>query len=151
MRCLKRNKSCFYYALYVGKRENILSYDTPTELPFELNSVSIGENGYMTGEYQPIYGKPELCKANISAAKGEIQTRQFGEQENYDKVIVLDDIDTPINEYSILWVDKKPLLAQDGTLVLNDNEIVTPHDYIVKKIAKSLNSVSIAISKVNVQ
>ena len=32
----------------------------------------------------------------------------------------------------------------------DDSEAVTPHDYIVKKVARSLNSVSIAISKVKV-
>ena len=80
---------------------------------------------------------------NISAAKGETQTRQFGENEIYDKVIVMDENAPPINEYSILWVDSTPTIKEDGTTE-------TPHDYIVKKVAKSLNVVSVAISKVNV-
>ena len=73
-----------------------------------------------------------------------MQNRQFGESESYDKVIVLDNLKSPINEYSILWVDTLPHLNDDGTTD-------TPHDYIVKKVARSLNSVSIAISKVNVR
>ena len=80
----------------------------------------------------------------MSAAQGEMQTRQFGESEGYDKVIVLDDKDIPIDEYSVLWVDTLPHLNADGSTE-------TPHDYVVKKVARSLNSVSIAISKVSVR
>jgi hypothetical protein len=80
---------------------------------------------------------------NISSAQGEMQTRQFGESETYDKVIVLGNPNTPIDEYSILWVDTEPMLSDDSTKKV-------AHDYVVKKVARSLNSVSIAISKVNV-
>ena len=89
---------------------------------------------------------------NVSAAQGEIQSRQFGDSETYDKVIVLDNPSTPIDEYSILWVDTVPELTEDGNLALNEKgEVKTPHDYIVKKVARSLNGVSIAISKVAVR
>ena len=75
-----------------------------------------------------------------------------GESETYDKVIVLDNPRIAIDEYSILWVDSPPELMKDGSLVRDDNgEVVTPHDYIVKKVARSLNNVSIAISKVFVK
>ena len=89
--------------------------------------------------------------ANISAAKGETATRQFGESEEYDKIIVLDQSAPPIDEYSILWVDTMPELNDDGTLKENDQgEVITPHDYTIKKVAKSLNVISVAISKVSV-
>lgn len=134
MKTLLRNKSKFYYALY---KEKISVTD---------------EYGNETGEYKVVWENPVECFANISAAKGETSTRQFGESEAYDKVIVTDDVATLIDEYTVLWVDSAPELAEDGTLALNDNgEEITPHDYIVKKVAKSINSVSIAISKVNVQ
>lgn len=133
MRCMARNKAKFYYALYEG-REPILN-----------------EQGRKTGQYKVIHGNPIEEYANISAAKGETQTRQFGENESYDKVIVMDFITLPIDEYSILWVDTLPILNGDGSLKVNDDgEVITPHDYVVKKVAKSLNSVSIAISKVTV-
>ena len=109
----------FYYAHYVGKKEMTDDY------------------GNNSGEFELVYGEPVKVFGNISAAQGEVQTRQFGESETYDKVIILDNPKTPIDEYSILWVDKTP-----------DNE--SPHDYVVKKVARSLNSVSIAISKVTV-
>lgn len=133
MRCMNRNKVKFYYALYEG-REPILN-----------------EQGRKTGQYKVIHGNPIEGHANISAAKGETQTRQFGENESYDKVIVMDFITPPIDEYSVLWVDTLPILNEDGSLKVNDaGEVITPHDYVVKKVAKSLNSVSIAISKVTV-
>jgi hypothetical protein len=134
MRCLSRNKSAFYYALH-GEQTEIKD-----------------EYGNATGQYNVSHTNPHKTCGNISAARGEIQSRQFGESESYDKVIVLDDVNTPIDEYSILWVDTLPLLKDDGSLALNDKgEVTTPHDYIVKKVARSLNSVSIAISKVTVK
>jgi hypothetical protein len=130
---MNRNKVKIHFAQYMG-REPILN-----------------EAGRKTGQYRVLHGNPIETSANVSAAKGETQTRQFGESESYDKVIVMDIISPAIDEYSILWIDTEPKLNEDGSLVVNENgEIVTPHDYVVKKVAKSLNSVSIAISKVNV-
>ena len=125
MRCMTRNKSKFYYASYINE------------------TAILDEYGNDTGEYAISYSNPIKSLGNISAAQGEIESRQFGVSESYDKVIVLDDINTPIDEYSILWVDKLPRLNEDGSTD-------TPHDYMVKKIAKSLNGVSIAIQKVKV-
>jgi len=133
MRCMARNKVTFFYALYEER--------TPVE----------DEYGNLTGEYEVKHGNPTEGYANISAAKGETQTRQFGESETYDKVIVMDNEAPPIDEYSVLWVDTVPQLNEDGSLAVDEEgNVLTPHDYIVKKVAKSLNNVSIAISKVNV-
>ena len=126
MRCLTRNKTPFYYAPYIDETEIIDEY------------------GDRTGEYELTYGNPVGVLGNVSAAQGNMQSRQFGESEMYDKVIVLDDRNTLIDEYSILWVDTLPHLNDDGSTD-------TPHDYIVRKVARSLNSVAIAISKVAVE
>ena len=125
MRCMARNKTTFYYALYTGQTEIIDEY------------------GNATGQYSVHYGNPTKVLGNVSAARGEMQTRQFGDSESYDKVIVIDDVNTPIDEYSILWVDTPPAMVGGST--------EAPHDYVVKKVARSLNSVSIAISKVSVR
>lgn len=126
MRGLVRNKIGFYYALYEQKNEIIDEY------------------GNTTGEYEITYRKPVKCKANISAEQGEIQSRQFGDSVIYDRVIVLCDTNIPIDEFSILWIDTLPIINDDGTTD-------TPHDYIVKKVANSLNVKTLAISKVNVK
>lgn len=126
MRCLSINKKVFYYALFNGKNE------------------IRDENGFLTGGYKLEYGKPIKATANISAAQGETNIRQFGENVPYDKVIVMDVPDISIDEYAILWIDTLPVLNKDKTTD-------TPHDYVVKKVARSLNSVSLAVAKVNVQ
>jgi hypothetical protein len=133
MRCLLRNKSRFFYSVYIGK------------VPVK------DEYGNVTGEYEIQLSNPTEGYANISAAKGETQTRQFGENESYDKVIVLDDVNTAIDEYSVLWIDSEPQLNEDGSLALNSkDEVITPYDYVVTRKAVSLNSVSIAVRKVEV-
>ena len=124
MRTLRRNQQKFYYALYGGKVLLVDSY------------------GYKTGETVNSYGDPVLCRANISPASGETVAQQFGGDESYDKVIVTE-LDLPIDEYSLLWVDTMPTLKQDGSTD-------TPHDYVVRKVAKSLNSVSYGITRVKV-
>lgn len=127
MKCLNRNKSSFYYALYDNK--------------FEI----LDEYGNNTGQYEVKYMNPVEIKANISAAMGNKESRQFGDSVIYDKVIVLDNVNIIIDEYSILWIDTIPVINEE------DGTTTTPHDYVVTAIAKSLNSVSIAVSKVKVQ
>ena len=116
MRTLERNKQTIYYALYEGKKPLTDEYGNPT------------------GEYEVLYSEPVLLKINVSAARGEYSTRQFGEMENYDRILVTNDINLPISETSILWID-----SLDTT---------KPHDYIVKKVAKSLNTISYTVTKV---
>ena len=134
MRCLVKNKRTFWYAPY-GSHQNM-----------------VDEYGNEISESEVTYGNPVECEGNISAARGETLSRQFGETEGYDKQIVMENPDTPITEYDVLWVDSVPSLNEDGSLATDDNgNVITPWDYTVKKIARSLNSVTIAITKVNVQ
>lgn len=118
MRCLERNKRSFYYALY-EKTEKSGSYD----------------------ERRVVYREPVLMKGNISTAFGTAQVEQFGNSAEYDRVIVIDDINCPIDENSVLFIDKQPERDSGGNLL---------YDYIVKKVAKSLNSISVAVKKVSV-
>lgn len=134
MRCLRRNQSRFYYALFIEKK--------PVK----------DECGNDTSEYEVVYGNPVECRANISASRGETATRQFGDDEVYDKVIVMDNPKAPIDEYSVLWIDRTPQLTETGELEKNESgEIVTPWDYEVRKVARSLNSVQYAIRKVDIR
>lgn len=99
------------------------------------------EYGNFTGEYAPIYTEPIRMSANVSPATGQSTTEQFGNLENYDKVIVTDWMECPIDENSVLFIDKEPEHNTSGDLM---------YDYIVKRVAKSLNSISIAVRKVDV-
>lgn len=134
-RMLFRNKQPFWYALYAETVEDYDEYDN--------------QSGTHT-----VYGNPVKTYGNISAAKGEAMARQFGDADNYDRVIVTGDRDTPINEYAVLWIDSVPLLDDNGALKVDANgKIVTPWDYIVRRVGRGLpnfGSTVIAISKVNV-
>lgn len=99
------------------------------------------EYGNETGERQLHYAEPVEMYANISPASGQKQVERFGTLENYDKVIVTRDLSCPINEHTVLFVDKTP--------ERNDKQQLL-YDYVVMGIAKSLNSISIAIRKVQV-
>lgn len=138
MKCLERNKRTFYYCLFAGK--------TPI----------VDEYGNETGESVITYGSPVEMKANVSQATGQSNTELFGNLENYDKVIVTEDVNCPIDENSVLFVDKEPEYTNVAThtvtaITTNEVTVAVPvYDYTVRRVAKSLNSVSIAIRKVDV-
>ena len=142
---LKRNRRPFYYCLYESK------------VPI------IDEYGNETGEKIPVYGEAVQMTANISPATGQSNTEQFGNLESYDKVIVTSDMNCPIDENSVLFIDKEPEYGsavtvdyREATTLYGEDEatpvtVETPkYDYVVRRVAKSLNSISIAVSKVNV-
>lgn len=122
MTTLKRNETPFYYCLYLGKTEIVDS---------ENNA---------TGEFSIAYADAKLMKANISQATGNTSAEQYGNAVDYDKSIVTADMNCPIDENTVLFIDKEPEYDDDG---------IPLFDYIVKKVAKSLNSISIAVKKVS--
>ena len=121
MRALERNKQTIYFANYTGR------------------SVITDENGLETGESELSYSTPTSAKVNVSASRGEASLDLFGTDLNYTNTIVTDK-DLGIDEHSILWVGKE---AYQGS-------VITPHNYIVASVTKSLNSVVYAIRKVDV-
>ena len=123
MKTMERNKTPFWYLLY-DKKVPVMDDD-----------------GNETGDYRVIYKEAVQRKENISAATGSAQVEQFGNFISYDKVIVTDDLSCPIDENSVLFIDKEPEYDPEGNPL---------YDYIVKRVAKSLNSISYAVSKVNV-
>lgn len=120
---MERNKVPFGYCLYI-RTEPVLD-----------------EHGNRTGEKRVIYEDVVETKANISSATGEAQEEVFGSLAEYDKVIVIDDPKFPMDENTVLFVDKAPEFTEDGQPLF---------DYTVKKVARSINSVSYAIKKVTV-
>ena len=122
MRCLNRNKSAFYYATYEGLKPIIKADEYGNE--------------FDTGEYEPEYSAPVLCRGNVSPVTGFTGTEIFGVSDGYDRVIVLENPKIAIDEFSVLWIDADPAEV--------------PYNFVVKKVARSLNSVAIAVSKVTV-
>lgn len=109
-------------------------------LLFDRSESILDEFGNETGESRIFYESPVELFANISPAGGTSQVEQFGNLTGYDKVIVTDDMNCPIDENTVLFVDKD-VEFKDGDPL---------YDYIVKRVAKSLNSISYAIARVDV-
>lgn len=124
IRCLNRNKSKFYYATFVSQTPGYDEYENETGSPVIT------------------YSSPVEMKANISEIRGTADVELFGINLNYDKFIVTDEMDCPISESSVLWIDKTP-----GTPY---NPTSPKHDFVVKCVAKSLNHIAYAVQRVDV-
>ena len=124
MRLMKRNLRSIWYQLYQGK--------TPV----------LDDNGWETGETEVSYSNPVEIKVNVSPAVGNAQQEIFGTLESYDKIFMTDNMSCPVDENSVLFIDRIP--EYSGTTLVNS------HDYIVKRVAKSLNHISYGVTKVNV-
>lgn len=124
MRTLRRNKRRMWYALYLDREE-------------------IKKNGRRTGTYKVVYSPPQLIEANVSAARGTADVEMFGTDLKYDKAFVMDDVKCPIDENSVMWIDTEPLINADGNTE-------TPWDYVIVRVAESINSKAYAVKKVSV-
>lgn len=122
MKTMERNKTAFWYMTYAGSAPVLDEYGN--EIGTEVT-----------------YNEPVMLRANISPATGSSQVEQFGSLAGYDKVIVTDDVNCPIDENSVLFIDKAVEFTDDGKPL---------YDYTVKRVARSLNSVSYAVTKVSV-
>lgn len=117
MRTLRRNRRKVYYSKRVADPNPILD-----------------EWGNETGEYEYAWSDPAELWLNMSADRGSVESRIFGEQEDYDRQIVAES--TPLREGDRLWVRQQ--------------DVTKPHDYVVSKYAEGLNSVTLAIKRVDV-
>ena len=122
MKQLLRNKRRFYYAL-----------NDPEDLAEEI----LDENGQGTGEYAPNRLEPVEVWGNISIPTGFANIEKFGNIVSYDIVITLEDVETEINESSVLWVYTNP----------NEDE---PWDFMVRRVARSLNSATLHCAQAKV-
>jgi len=123
MRVMERNKSVYWYLLY-DRKEPVKD-----------------EEGHETGDTRVVYKEAVKRRGKVSAATGSAPGGPVGNFISYDKVIVTDDLTCPIDENTVLFIDKSPEYDDDGNPL---------YDYIVKRVAKSLNSISYAVSKVTV-
>ena len=125
MRIRQRTSQPIYYRLYAGKSEMLDPY------------------GNSLGEYEITYGDPVEINANISPATGESAIDLFGSLDYYDKVIQTCDMDCPVDENSVFYIDTAPVYDEI-------EKVWSAHDYVVKRIAKSVNTIRIAVAKVSV-
>ena len=93
------------------------------------------EWGNLIGEPVLKYGDPVKYQINVSAAQGTADLEQFGINTNYSKTMVTNDLNCPITETTRLWIGQT-----------TDK----PHNYVVVKVAPSINSIMFAIKEVSV-
>lgn len=136
MRGLRRNQRILHYQLY---QEHIPVYETDLDGNIIYDPVT-GEP-LLTGETKVGYSDPVEFRANVSANRGESSSDPFGIDLSYDKTMVSCNMELPIDELSVLFVDRKPEFDAGGNLT-------NTADYKVAKVAKSLNSALYAIKKI---
>ena len=120
MKTMKRNQTTIYYAQYLSTSNSVIEDEYGNPLE--------------TGEKNTSHTEPIAIDLVVSPATGIVAEELFGGLQDYDRVLITEK-DCEINEHSILWIEA----STDA-----------PHDYIVKRVARSLNFVAYAVSKVEV-
>lgn len=115
MRELERNKQLIYYALFQGYTDTV---DT---------------SGYKTGEKTKTYSEPVSLRINVSPARGNADRDIFGINLEYSRSMTTADLNCPIQEDTVLWIDK---------------ESTDPPNYVVIRKAVGLNDIVYAIREV---
>lgn len=120
MRLMNRNKRDIWYQTYEGI--------TPETITDEYGNV------LETGENSVSYSEPVMVRMSIGIASGVSSQEMFGGLDDYDRILITEDLNCPIDEHSVLYIETDP--DEDD------------YDYIVKRVAKSLNFIAYAVSKV---
>jgi hypothetical protein len=116
LRTVKRNKRPVAYAFYDGVKE---LYDA---------------DGNLTGEYEVNYTDPIKTLMNVSGGRGQADIALFGLTQTFGRTATTEDLDTPWNTETVMWIEKDP-----------DTE---PFDYRVVAVSRTINQVVLALSEV---
>lgn len=114
--------------------------------------VAVRDNqGRLTGKHEVLRSTPIPFYATISAAKGETENTVFGTSLDYDKSLVFDNTSIPISENDVLWIDNVDASVQanvDDSSFTGDLTEGKSHDYTIKRIAKSPNCITVAVTHI---
>ena len=94
------------------------------------------EYGNNVGSPAKVYGELKSCEMSISGNKGNAENQMFGIDLDYDRTLSTADMTCEIDEYSVLWLDGADTSGM--------------HNYIVKKVAPTLNQIVYAVKRVDV-
>ena len=128
MKCLRRNKSTFYYKLWEDMAE--------TE----------DEDGNILETNVPLYSDIKSLEAYSTSEQGQafspsITPDLYGLDVNYTKIIITEDMNCPVTdkdgEAPVFYIDNNPY---------NDE----PYDYVVTRVSRLLNHVQIQMKRVEV-
>lgn len=133
MRGLNRNNKKFWYANYLRSEHGI------------------DEDGEETVEMIAVYSNPVKKWANISTTTGitnnniagRVDTSQFGINLKYNAVINPMPLSFPMDEASVCWLDREPVIKADGSTD-------TPPDHYVSRVATSLNAKAYLLTRFGV-
>lgn len=116
MRCLRKNMQTLYY-------KNLISYD-----------AYINQDGYYDGSLDLQYGEPVKFKANVSGnlagtgrAADDATIEPYGQPLDYDKTIVTDILDLPINYSTVYIIDNEQYRTSSINKTLNILRIRVKH------------------------
>lgn len=96
----------------------------------------VDEYGNNTGTFKLNYGSPVYYPVNMSESRGTIKSEAYGLTNDYYRTFVTTDMDCPITTDSIIWYGADPTTE--------------PHNYVVHRVANSLNSIAVEIIGVDV-
>lgn len=103
--------------------------------------AQVDDEGRRTGKNVVKRSTPVAFHPSVSIARGEAQGAYFGVNLDYDRVLTIDDPAFEVSEADVLWLDKP----------VGDADNPSPHDYIVKKVARKGSYTVIAVSRVEVR
>lgn len=134
MRSARANQKTIYYALY-NQKVPVYETDENGDILYD------GDTPIETGDYTVGRGNPIKLKISISAGKGDSEEQPFGTDVQFSRTMNTCNMDLPIDENTVLWIDVKPVIKADGS---TDTE----NDYKVVSTARGLHNVVYAIEKV---
>lgn len=122
MRDAESNKIEMWYALYEGKEDEI------------------DKNGDFTGRQIEKYSAPVQFRASASSGKGSAEQDVFGMNLDFTRSICSMDMSLPIISTSLVWIESKPEVKEDGSVDENSADYV-----VAAPPAVSLDSIVIAL------
>lgn len=119
MRLMARNGRTIYYQLLASQSPITEEWDT-------------GEDTY-------VYDSPVAITATVSPAEGSTSRTAYGASPNYDRIVLIDDMDCPVEETSLLWLEREPEYVNE--------QLANRPDFMVVRVAKALNHIKVVARK----
>lgn len=93
----------------------------------------VDKMGNYTSETETEYTEPHMKRMNVSVVSGQDVVQAFGNMTEYSRVISTTEMDWEVAEGDIVWIESNP-------------ESDKPN-YVVQRVAKSLNSMLVALKE----
>lgn len=97
----------------------------------------VEKDGRKTGQRRVVYTEVITGYGTVSTPTGSVALEMFGTDKGYNKMVVFDKPDMVLDENSVFWIDK-PYVEGEA------------HDYVVTKILRNMNFLTIGLRKVDV-